>query len=180
MDSQTEELKQIIKDLKEDKIKMKQHIKDLREDKIKMKQHIKDLRDDNIKMKQELKELKKKNNPPRKPPSFNTKLYILSSDLYEFIEKNMNQKMRRTEIDPVTGFEKTRTFQYMDIIKFIIDYTKNHFIKEDSLLKSSLKYDPDLYSLMKIDKTEKITFGKQSYIFKKLEENAHIVSVEYF
>lgn len=166
MDSQTEELKQIIKDLKEDNKKMKQHIKDLRES--------------NIKMKQELKERKNKSNPPRKQSVIHTKLYTLSSDLYEFIEKNMNHKIPRTEIDPVTGFEKTRTFQYMNIIKIIIDYTKNNFLKEGSLLKSSLKYDPELYSLMKIDETEKITFGKQSYIFKKLEENSHIVSIEYF
>ena len=166
MDNETEELKQIIKDLKEDKRKMKQHVKDLRES--------------NIKMKQELKELKKKYKPPTKSPTFRTNLYIFSSDLYEFIEKNMNHKIPRTEIDPVTGFEKTRTFQYMNIIKIIIDYTKNNFLKEGSLLKSSLKYDPELYSLMKIDETEKITFGKQSYIFKKLEENSHIVSIEYF
>ena len=169
MDSQTEELKKIIKDLKEDNKKMKQHIKDLRES--------------NIKMKQELKERKNKSNPTRKQSVIHTKLYILSSDLYEFIEKNMNQKMRRTEIDPVTGFEKTRTFQYMGIMRIIIDYMKNNFEnknQEGSLLKSSLKYDPDLYSLLKIDETEKITFLKQSYIFKKLEENGHIVSVEYF
>ena len=71
----------------------------------------------------------------------------------------------------------------MNITKLIADYTKNLFETENqqgSLLKSSLKYDPDLYSLMKIDETEKITFGKQSYIFKKLEENGHIINVEYF
>lgn len=169
MDNETEKLKQIIQDLKEDKRKMKQHIKYLK--------------DNAIKMKQELKELKKKYKPPTKPPTFRTKLYTLSSELYEFIEKQMNKKMKRTERDPLTDFEKTRTFQYMDIIKIIIDYTKNNFETENqegSLLRSSLKYDPDLYSLMKIDANEKITFGKQSYIFKKLEENDHIVSVEYF
>ena len=170
MNNETEELKQIIKDLKEDKKKMKPHIKDLKES--------------NAKMKQELKELKKKYKPPTKPPTFRTNLYIFSSDLYEFIEKNMNQKIPRTEIDPVTGFEKTRTFQYMNIIKIIMDYTKNQFETENqqgSLLKSSLKYDPDLYSLIKIDETEKIKWiAHQSYIFKKLEENGHIVSVEYF
>ena len=170
MDSQTEELKQIIKDLKEDKRKMKQHIKDLRES--------------NAKMKQELKERKNKNNPPRKQSVIHTKLYKLSPDLYEFIEKNMNQKIPRTEIDPVTGFEKTRTFQYMNIAKLIADYTKNLFETESqqgSLLKSSLKYDPDLYSLMKINETEKIKWiAHQSYIFKKLEENGHIINVEYF
>lgn len=136
-------------------------------------------------MKQELKELKKKKNPyPKKQPAFRTQLYVFSSDLYEFIDKNMNQTMNRTEIDPVTGFEKTRTFQYMNIIKIIMDYTKNHFETENpegSLLKSSLKYDPDLYSLMKIDACEKIKWiGNQSYIFKKLQENGHIVAVEYF
>jgi hypothetical protein len=169
MDNETEELKQIIKDLKEDKRKMKQHVKDLRES--------------NIKMKQELKELKKKYKPPTKSPTFRTNLYIFSSDLYEFIEKNMNHKIPRTEIDPLTGFEKTRTFQYMNIMKIIIDYTKNQFETENqqSSLHRSLKYDPDLYSLMKIDETEKIKWiGNQSYIFKKLEENGHIVSVEYF
>ena len=145
-----------------------------------MKQHVKDLRESNIKMKQELKELKKKYKPPTKPPTFRTKLYTFSSELYEFIEKNMNRKIPRTEIDPLTGFEKTRTFQYMNIMKIIIDYTKNQFETENSLHRS-LKYDPDLYSLMKIDETEKIKWiGNQSYIFKKLEENGHIVSVEYF
>ena len=155
MDNETEELKQIIKDLKEDKRKMKQ----------------------------ELKELKTKYKPPTKPPTFRTKIYTLSSELYDFIEKQMNNKMKRTEIDPLTGFEKTRTFQYMNIIKIIMDYTKNHFETENqqSSLHRSLKYDPDLYSLMKIDETEKIKWiGNQSYIFKKLEENGHIVSVEYF
>ena len=169
MDSQTEELKQIINNLKEDKRKMKQHIKELK--------------DSNIKMKQELKELKKKYNPPRKQSVIYTNSYILSSDLYEFIEKKMNQKIRRTVIDPVTGFEKKRTFQYMGIMRIFIDYMKNNFENENqegSLLTKSIKYDPDLYSLMKIDETEKITFGKQSYIFKKLEENGHIVSKEYF
>lgn len=173
MDNQTEELKQIINNLKEDKRKMKQHIKDLRESNAKMKQELK-----------ELKERKNKSNPYRKPSSLYTKLYKLSPDLYEFIEKNMNQKISRTEIDPVTGFEKTRTFQYMNITKLITDYTKNLFETENqqgSLLKSTLKYDPDLYSLMKIDETEKIKWlANQSYIFKKLEENGHIVSVEYF
>jgi hypothetical protein len=149
----------------------------------KLKQIIKDLREDNKKMKQELKELKSKHKSPNKPPTFRSKLYVCSSDLYAFFEKHMNTKIRRTEIDPLTGFEKTRTFQYMDILTIIIDYLKikhKNENEEGPLFKLPCKYDSELYSLMKIDAHEKFTYGNKTYVFKKLQENGHIIEVEYF
>jgi hypothetical protein len=49
----------------------------------------------------------------------------------------------------------------------------------DNSTGTLLKYDEDLYSLLEIDSNEKIAFGKQSYIFKKLLENGNIFEYSY-
>ena len=133
-------LKKQIKDLKENNRKIKEELKKYINSEInnelnsesntetnikELKKQIKDLKESNRKMKQELKKYKEKNNSPTKPSPIFSKLFKLSSDLYEFIEKKL-YKIRRTEIDPVTNFEKVRTFRYYSIVKIIMDFVKNN------------------------------------------------------